>query len=209
MQIPCVSTWVNGVPELIEHEREGLLVPPGDSASLTAAMARLIDEADLRNRLGRAARAKVVQVYDVDAKVRRSGPGRLQPGHDRSSTLRSWSHSLARVRHTGRVVRLRTIAQARTGVRVSSGTRLAPAHLPPNAHEGVPPAAPRGGGGEASSRPSRGSPCAACDIGRGGVPGGRPPSPAHAPGAPSLPHPSGSIGNGLSPGGLRSRRCRI
>jgi glycosyltransferase involved in cell wall biosynthesis len=71
MQIPCVSTWVNGVPELIEHERDGLLVPPGDAASLATALARLMDDEGLRSRLGRAARAKVEQAYDVDANVRR------------------------------------------------------------------------------------------------------------------------------------------
>ncbi len=43
--------------ELVEHDVTGLLVPPGDVDALAAAIARLADEPDLRQRLGAAARA--------------------------------------------------------------------------------------------------------------------------------------------------------
>jgi glycosyltransferase involved in cell wall biosynthesis len=69
--IPCIATWVNGVPELIESGREGLLVAPGDRAALAAAMVELMTDADRRRRIGLAGRAKVLASYDIDINVRK------------------------------------------------------------------------------------------------------------------------------------------
>ena len=63
--VPVVSTRVSGIPELIEEEREGLLVPPGDSLALAGALARLLDDAALRRRLATEARAKVEREFDA------------------------------------------------------------------------------------------------------------------------------------------------
>jgi len=65
MEIPCVATWVAGVPELIRNEIDGLLVPPSDEAALAAAIVRLMDDPDLRRRLGPAARQRVLKDYDL------------------------------------------------------------------------------------------------------------------------------------------------
>lgn len=51
---PSVATQVGGIPEVIEHEVSGLLVPFGDAGQLARAIERMIDDADLRARLGRA-----------------------------------------------------------------------------------------------------------------------------------------------------------
>ena len=53
-----LSTPVGAIPEIVAHEQNGLLVPPGDVAALARAMERLLD-APLRSRLGRAARRRV------------------------------------------------------------------------------------------------------------------------------------------------------
>lgn len=50
-----VTTNVGGTPEMIDDGHNGLLVPPGQSEPLARAMQRLIDDAALRERLGRAA----------------------------------------------------------------------------------------------------------------------------------------------------------
>ena len=50
-----VATSVGGVPELVRHGREGLLVPPGDARALASALSRLGSDQELRERLGRAA----------------------------------------------------------------------------------------------------------------------------------------------------------
>jgi glycosyltransferase involved in cell wall biosynthesis len=52
MEIPCIATCINGIPELIHDGSEGLLVPHSDSSALAAAIARLRDDAALREFLG-------------------------------------------------------------------------------------------------------------------------------------------------------------
>jgi len=66
MEIPCVTTWITGVPELIENMKDGLLVAPGDEHGLAEAIARLMDDPELRFRLGRAGREKVLEKYDLN-----------------------------------------------------------------------------------------------------------------------------------------------
>lgn len=58
------SDCPTGPAELIEHEENGLLVPPEDPARLAAALARLMDDEALRKRLGKAAR-DVVERFDA------------------------------------------------------------------------------------------------------------------------------------------------
>lgn len=47
-----VAAAAGGVLEQVEHERNGLLYPPGDGPALAAALRRLIGDSDLRRRLG-------------------------------------------------------------------------------------------------------------------------------------------------------------
>jgi glycosyltransferase involved in cell wall biosynthesis len=56
---PIVATAVDGVPEMLEDGRTGLLVPPGDPAALAEAVIRLLRNGDEARRLGEAARALV------------------------------------------------------------------------------------------------------------------------------------------------------
>jgi len=65
MEIPCVATDVMGVPELIRHEVDGLLVPAPDAGLFAGAITRLITDADLRLRLGKAGRLRVLDQYDL------------------------------------------------------------------------------------------------------------------------------------------------
>jgi glycosyltransferase involved in cell wall biosynthesis len=53
---PVVAAAVGGNPELIVSGDNGLLIPPGDDHALTEALARLVDEPDLRERLRDGAR---------------------------------------------------------------------------------------------------------------------------------------------------------
>jgi glycosyltransferase involved in cell wall biosynthesis len=50
-----VASAVGGIPEAIRHEHEGLLFPAGDFRALAAQLARLAEDAELRQRLGAAA----------------------------------------------------------------------------------------------------------------------------------------------------------
>lgn len=60
---PSVATRVGGIPEVIEHEVSGLLAPFGDADLLARAVERMIDDADLRARLGRAAKRKAETAF--------------------------------------------------------------------------------------------------------------------------------------------------
>jgi glycosyltransferase involved in cell wall biosynthesis len=54
-----VATDVGGIPEVVRHDQEALLVPAGDAAALGAALIRLAEDPALRERLGRAGRERV------------------------------------------------------------------------------------------------------------------------------------------------------
>jgi hypothetical protein len=66
---PVVSTQLAGVPEQVEHDRTGLLVPPGDEAALADTLARLIESPDLRRALGQAGRARLESEFAVEKTV--------------------------------------------------------------------------------------------------------------------------------------------
>ena len=55
--LPVIATPVGGIPDVIRHGREGLLVEVGNRDALTAALARMVAEPALRASLGRGARA--------------------------------------------------------------------------------------------------------------------------------------------------------
>ncbi len=63
--IPCVSTRIAAIPELIEHERTGLAVAPGDETGLANALQRLLEEPGLRRQLGAAGRMAVAGQHDI------------------------------------------------------------------------------------------------------------------------------------------------
>lgn len=71
MEIPCVATWITGIPELIQGEVDGLLVPPADPDALAAAIVRLMDAPELGVRLGKSARQKVLAEYDLRSNTER------------------------------------------------------------------------------------------------------------------------------------------
>jgi sugar transferase (PEP-CTERM/EpsH1 system associated) len=73
-----VATDVGGNPELVDSEVNGLLVPAQDSAALAAALARLVSDARLRQRLAAASLTRVREHFSLDAMV--ASYGRLYAG---------------------------------------------------------------------------------------------------------------------------------
>jgi alpha-maltose-1-phosphate synthase len=65
--LPAIGTRHNAVPEIIDDEVTGLLVPPGDRDALVQAMRRLIASAVLREAMGRRARRKIESTADPQA----------------------------------------------------------------------------------------------------------------------------------------------
>lgn len=69
--LPVVASRLSGIPELVEDEVSGLLTPPGDAAALAGALERLWREPALRQRLGRAARQRIRDEFDLHRNARR------------------------------------------------------------------------------------------------------------------------------------------
>ena len=65
MAIPCVSTRVAGIPELIRDDVDGILVSASSIESLAGAIESLLVDADLRQRLGSSGRARVKERYNL------------------------------------------------------------------------------------------------------------------------------------------------
>jgi glycosyltransferase involved in cell wall biosynthesis len=61
--IPVISTRIGGIPELITDGVDGILIESGDVDGLTAALADLLSNAALRDRLGAAARERIALGY--------------------------------------------------------------------------------------------------------------------------------------------------
>jgi glycosyltransferase involved in cell wall biosynthesis len=64
-----VAARVGGVPEIVEHERSGLLVEPGSPAALAAALERLAVDPVLRRQLGHTAARRVREQFDISQMV--------------------------------------------------------------------------------------------------------------------------------------------
>ncbi len=69
--VPVVATHVGGVPEVVTHGETGFLVPQGDVDALAGAVLRLLEDAALRRRMGRAAREVALKRFSAEDMVRR------------------------------------------------------------------------------------------------------------------------------------------
>lgn len=80
--VPVAAPSVGGIPELVGDGETGLLARPNDLESLVAALERLLNDTNLRGRLGTAARQRAEQSFSVQQQV--------------ASLLTLWSEVLAR-----------------------------------------------------------------------------------------------------------------
>ena len=67
--LPVVASEISGISELVEPERAGLLVPPGQSGAIADALQRLSADPELRRRLGAAGRQKVRSEFAIEDTV--------------------------------------------------------------------------------------------------------------------------------------------
>lgn len=70
MEIPCISTYIAGIPELIRDRVDGLLVPASSEEKLASAMKLLLDDSQLRRKLGMAGRKRVLDLHDLATNTR-------------------------------------------------------------------------------------------------------------------------------------------
>jgi glycogen(starch) synthase len=69
MARPIVATRVGGLPEVVLHQENGLLVEPEDHNALAEAMAMLLDQPETARSMGEAARCRVQTVFSWDRHV--------------------------------------------------------------------------------------------------------------------------------------------
>ena len=67
--VPVVATRAGGMPEIVEHGSNGLLIEPGDVPALAAALDRLLGDAGLRAAMGRQGRQRVDALFAVAVMV--------------------------------------------------------------------------------------------------------------------------------------------
>jgi glycosyltransferase involved in cell wall biosynthesis len=63
--VTVIASNLSGIPELVNDQLTGLLVPPRDATSLAGALERCLTDTELRRRLGHAGREKVVREFDL------------------------------------------------------------------------------------------------------------------------------------------------
>ncbi len=64
--LPVIASEVGGVPEVLCSAQEGLLVPPRDPAALADALDTLLQNSELRRRMGVAGAARVKSAFSFD-----------------------------------------------------------------------------------------------------------------------------------------------
>jgi glycosyltransferase involved in cell wall biosynthesis len=64
--LPIVSSAVHGVPDIVRHDEEAVLVPPGDTWALAEAMGQLLSQPAWATQLGQRARRRLEQTFTTD-----------------------------------------------------------------------------------------------------------------------------------------------
>ena len=70
-RLPVIATTVGGLPDMIEHSVDGVLVPPDDVAALEAAVSEMLTDFTKRAEFAAAGRATVEEKFSLDRQVAR------------------------------------------------------------------------------------------------------------------------------------------
>lgn len=108
--LPRIGSNIGGIPEAIQHEVDGLIVPVGDAVALAAAITTLVRDPGLAQRYGKAARARLREAFSVAAFL-----GRFTAAYDDMTTstkLSRWQRLWSGLRVTW----LQTTSRAYAGL---------------------------------------------------------------------------------------------
>ena len=67
--LPCIASSVGGVLDLIDHQENGLLIPPRASGALAEAINDILTDQELAVYLGRNARRRIEEMFDNDRSI--------------------------------------------------------------------------------------------------------------------------------------------
>ncbi len=67
--LPVISSQLGGIPEIVVNEQTGILTPPDDYDLLASQLDRLVEKADLRSAMSRAARTRAESHFDAQRNI--------------------------------------------------------------------------------------------------------------------------------------------
>jgi glycosyltransferase involved in cell wall biosynthesis len=96
--VPAVASDIEGLRALVDHEVNGLRVPPGDSTALAGAILRLLAEPDRADELGRQGRTRIARDFRPEAEALKLSDLYAETLHAETgpSASADWRHALAR-----------------------------------------------------------------------------------------------------------------
>lgn len=95
--LPVISTDIAAIPDMVLHERTGLLAPPDDAPQLLRHTQRLVDDGALRERFGRAAREHIGRAFNPDVEYHRLFDALVDPARAKIHSSRRLSPLSARL----------------------------------------------------------------------------------------------------------------
>ena len=72
MKVPVVATTAGGIPEVIEHDTTGLLIPPRNPLALAEAIVQLLNDEKKRKFFAKEGRKKVIDQFTVTQMVEKT-----------------------------------------------------------------------------------------------------------------------------------------
>ena len=69
-RLPVIASSVGGIPEIIENEKDGLLVLPANSKELATAIKKLVENKTLRENLAKNLREKILKGFSLEKMLR-------------------------------------------------------------------------------------------------------------------------------------------
>lgn len=69
--LPVVTTNVGGIPDLVTDGIEGIVVEPGDVSALVEAMASILLDSELGDRLGKSAHERIASQFSIDNTIKK------------------------------------------------------------------------------------------------------------------------------------------
>jgi glycosyltransferase involved in cell wall biosynthesis len=69
--VPVIASEIGGITDIVQHDRNGILVPPGDEGALAHALTRVLNDSALSRQLGEAGRQRLHEAFSWDRIVDR------------------------------------------------------------------------------------------------------------------------------------------
>jgi glycosyltransferase involved in cell wall biosynthesis len=69
MEIPVIASRVGGIPDIVDHDRQGLLFDPGETDQLKAALLKILTDPNLARQMGKAGRQNVLSRFSAQSMV--------------------------------------------------------------------------------------------------------------------------------------------